>query len=102
MHEVNAKFEREYNADEYENKIASLLKSARVRDEKESLSGVQRWKDALEALRKEDHYILVMVSQAFGSASGSGSRTRDFLIYIGVGIGIVLCLVLYAFWGARR
>ncbi len=71
LDELNAEFERDYDADEYEAKIASLLKTARDRDGKESSSGEQHWKDALHALKKEDHYILVMIGQAFGRVSAS-------------------------------
>jgi hypothetical protein len=94
IYEVNAEFERDYDSDMYEAKIASLLRNAREPE----------WTDALEALKKEDHYILVMVGQAFGvgSVSADGHRIRDVLIYLGVGIGIVLLLVLKVFWGMRN
>jgi hypothetical protein len=100
IYEVNAEFERSYDTDEYETRVAGFLKNARDRDAKESPSGEQQWKDALDALKKEDHYILVMVSQAFGagSASSGGNRVRDFLIYIAVGIGLVLLLILVSIW----
>jgi len=99
---VNAEFERNYDSDEYDAKVAGLLKRARDRDQKDSPAREQQWRDALHALQKEDHYILVMVSHAFGSAPSSKSRLRDFLIYIAVGIGIALLLVLDAFRGARH
>ena len=104
IYEVNAEFERVYDSDEYEAKIAALLKNARDRDRQSSPSREQEWTDAFDALRKEDHYILVMVGQAFGvgSVSADGHRTRDVLIYLGVGIGIVLLLVLKVFWGMRN
>jgi ribosomal protein L11 methylase PrmA len=104
IYEVNAEFERDYDSSEYEAKIAALLKNARERDRQSSPSREQDWKGALEALKKEDHYILVMVAQAFGagSVSADGHRTRDVLIYLGVGIGIVLLLVLKIFWGTRN
>ena len=104
IYEVNAEFERDYDSDTYEAKIASLLRKARDRDRQSSPSREPEWTDALEALKKEDHYILVMVGQAFGvgSVSADGHRTRDVLIYLGVGIGIVLLLVLKVFWGMRN
>src|SRR5205807_2473677 len=83
IYEANAEFERDYDSDEYEAKVAGLLKRARERDKSESPDRAQQWEDALEALRREDHYILVMVSQAFGSASKATSRRfRDFLVYV--------------------
>jgi|SRR5271165_829847 len=100
IYEVNEEFESSYDTEEYETKVASLLRNARDRDGKESPGVEQQWKDALDALKKEDHYILVMVSQAFGvgSASSGGSRVRDFLIYIAIGTGVVLLLVLASLW----
>ena len=58
------------------------------------------WEDALDALKDEDHYILVLVGQAFGFSSVPANRyrVRDFLIYIVAGIGIVLYVILKAFW----
>jgi hypothetical protein len=102
IYEVNAEFERSYDTGEYEAKVASLLRKARDRDGKESPSRQQQWKDALDALKKEDHYILVMVAQAFGRTSGEGHRVRDFLIYIAVGIGVVIVALGIAFWQARH
>jgi hypothetical protein len=96
--EVNAEFERNYDSDEYERKIAQLLRSARARASQSSPSGEQEWRDALNTLRKEDHYILVMVSLAFGRDSAAeGHRLRDLLIYTAVGIGVVVVLVWWSF-----
>jgi hypothetical protein len=100
IYEVNAEFERNYDSDEYEAKIARLLRSARARDQEESPSKAQIWEEAIQALRREDHYILVMVNQAFrpalGRAAGREHRVRDFLIYVAIGIAVVVVLILYA------
>jgi hypothetical protein len=100
IYEINAEFERSYDSNEYEAKVAQLLTSARDRDRNESSGRDQAWKDALDALKKEDHYILVMVAQAFGRGltTSKENRLRDFLIYIAVGIGVVLILLLASMW----
>jgi hypothetical protein len=100
IYEINAEFERNCDADDYEDKIADLLKKARDRDSRESPGREQEWKDALSALKKEDHYILVMVAQAFkaGPATGTGNRLRDLLIYVAIGVGLVLALFLASTW----
>jgi hypothetical protein len=96
---VNAQFESECNAEEYEAKIANLLRSARERDEA-SANREQEWNDAIEALRQEDHYILVMVGQAFGrGAASQGHRLRDYVIYIAVGVSVVLAVL---WWSAKH
>jgi hypothetical protein len=110
IYEVNDEFEREYDSDEYEEKIAGLLKKARDRDGNESADLERQWKEALDQLREEDHYILIMVDMAFGSraafkrraAFGPRNRVRDFLIYVAIGIGVVLILVFASFWSTRH
>jgi hypothetical protein len=101
IYEVGAEFERDYDSDEYEAKIAGLLKMARDHD-RQSPDGDRLWNEALDSLKKEDHYILVMTSRAFGSALslGRGSRLRDFLIYVAVGLGLVLIAFLASVWRA--
>jgi hypothetical protein len=66
---VSEAFERQYDNDEYEKKIASLIHNARVRARKEDKPEFEAWSDAIRILSKEDHYLLVMIDQA-GSSSG--------------------------------
>jgi len=61
MVEVNEKFEAEYDGEKYEEKIKMLSKTAFHRDQKESPEMVPLWREAVKALNKEDHYILVML-----------------------------------------
>jgi hypothetical protein len=91
IYAVNAEFDRDYNSESYEARIAKLLSAARTRDSQQSSDREPEWKDALDALKKEDHYILVMTAEAFGSKA---NRARDVMIYLGVGIAIVLFIVL--------
>jgi hypothetical protein len=96
VYEVNDEFEREYDSDRYETEIAALLKNARERDAENSAVDEQQWKDALESLKKEDHYILVIAAEAFGwdAALGSGYRRQKYVIYALVLICIALFLVM--------
>jgi hypothetical protein len=96
---VNAEFERDYDSDEYEAKIAGLLRRGRERDRKESAVQAQQWDDAIDALKAEDHYILVMVYRAFSEYRKSllpAHRVRDYAIYIGIGIGVVAVAIGFA------
>jgi hypothetical protein len=98
IYDVNEQFEHDYDSNEYEAKISRLLKNARHRDRKESAGSEQAWKDALNALKNEDHYILVMVGQAFSPVldrAASEHRLRDSLIYVAVGVALVVILALY-------
>jgi hypothetical protein len=101
IYEVNAEFERNYDSDEYEAKIARLLKSARDRDNRSSPSWEEDWKDALDALKHEDHYILVLLYCAFPEYRRSllpTHRVRDYMIYIAVGIAMVFASIGIAIW----
>jgi hypothetical protein len=60
--EAVANFDSEYDSDAYEAKIASLLRRAYQHDAK--LGETHQWQDALNTLRSEDWYILVMLQQA--------------------------------------
>ena len=99
IYEVNAEFERDYDSDEYEAKIAGLLKNARNRDRKNSRVGTQQWEDAIDLLRNEDHYILVMVYSAFPEYRKTllpTHRLRDYVIYIAIGVAVVLVAIAVA------
>lgn len=92
IYEVNAEFERDCHSDEYERRIAGLLQRGRERNQKESEVQAQQWKEAIEALKAEDHYLLVMSYRAFPEYRKSlvpTHRVRDYAIYIGIGIGVV-------------
>ncbi len=101
IYEVNAEFERDYDSDEYETKIAGLLKNARDRDSHSSPAWEQEWKDALNVLRKEDHYILVLLYSAFPEYRRSllpTHRVRDYVIYIAIGLAVVCVCIGVAIW----
>jgi len=68
MMEVAERFEAECDDAKYEVQIKKLSKKAFVRDRTESPENVQRWRAAIRALRKEDHYILVMLDVPRSSA----------------------------------
>ena len=97
IYEVNAEFERSYDSDKYEQKVAGLLRKAREHDQQTLRA--QDWKDALDALKKEDHYILVMVYMAFPDSRKALVPThhlRDYAIYIAIGIALVLVTIAIA------
>jgi hypothetical protein len=98
---VNAEFERDYDSDEYEAKIAGLLKNARDRGNHSSTASEQEWKAALDILRIEDHYILVLLYRAFPEyrrALLPTHRIRDYVIYIAIGLAVVCVCFGIAIW----
>ncbi len=58
--DVNDKFDREYDQDKYENKIRGLVGHLSQRIKREDRKEYDSFVDALRALSKGDHYILVM------------------------------------------
>jgi len=101
IHEVNAEFERDYDSDKYESKIAAILKNAHNRDSQLDVSRKHRWKDALDALKNEDHYILVMVYRAlpeYRKVILPTHRLRNYAIYVAIGVAIVVVCIEIAEW----
>jgi hypothetical protein len=112
IYEVNEAFEREYNSGEYEEKIATLITRFRKRASHNDPRALQLWKEAVKALRKEDHYLLVLIGIADGTlrpissdeAEPSGQRMLKTLL-IGFAIGCCLlgsayvAILLYAHFG---
>jgi len=99
--EINAEFEQRYDSDEYEAKIVRLLKDARKRDSESSPSWKQDWRDAIDSLKHEDHYILVLLYSAFPeyrSALLPTHRVRDYVLYIAIGIAVVFVSIGIAVW----
>lgn len=94
IYEVHDQFERECDDTQYERKIAGLLRNARKRERHESADAESRWKNAIADLRKEDHYLLVMVDQ-------SQQPVGDFWNLIawgtGVSIGLIILIILWIF-----
>jgi len=96
VYEIAEQFDRECDSNKYEAKIAALLKNAREHNTKNSPLADQPWKDALESLKNEDHYILVIAAAAFGAdaARGNNHQTPKYVIYVALAIGVALVLLV--------
>jgi len=103
--EVNEVFEREYDDAAYEEKIAGLIRSFQKRMRKESHDEYDSWEGAVCVLRREDHYLLVLIGIANGTmttSDSSGFSTSRFVRLLGYAF-LALCLLLlivmaYAFF----
>lgn len=93
MYEVLNEFNETYNMFPYERTVSSLICNAFRRD-REDAALAQRWEDAKKSLRRQDHYINVMLKQGLASAN----RKRDLLIYIGIGLAVVIVIVGVIAW----
>jgi hypothetical protein len=91
MADVYDKFDEEYDQDEYEAKIAKLVRSAVSRVKKASGEEYDRWWDAIHILKTEDHYISVLISRANLRLRG------DLLKLWGSALAIVSVVLLFSF-----
>ena len=88
---VNEDFDRQYDQDEYEQKIAGLIRKSYKRACKESPGDYDPWRDAIRRLGKQDHYLSVMITRA-------GLRPKgDQLKLFFAGMGVTTCLLLGIF-----
>jgi hypothetical protein len=95
---VNEEFEREYDSDQYEQKIADLARKAGEHAREESREEYEAWRAAIRFLESEDHYISVMLGMR-GICSG-GDQLRpagDHWKLLGAGLGVVACIALAVF-----
>lgn len=63
---LTAAFEAETTETNFESKIIPLIRGAYAREVKLQPTARSRWRDAYAALRKGDHYLLVMLRHALG------------------------------------
>jgi hypothetical protein len=92
---VSEQFDSEYDQNEYEKKIARLIRKAAKHDLKESREEYDAWWSAIRFLKKEDHYILVMIGIAGLRPPG------DQLKLFGTALAIVACLLLWVFLSVK-
>jgi hypothetical protein len=81
MAEVADAFHRAYGDDDYERKIARLIRAARKRT---GGKNVAAWMHAVAVLSKGDHYLLVMINQA-GSGEDRHVSWRAFPVVLAIG-----------------
>jgi hypothetical protein len=95
MTAVSESFDREYDQNEYEQKIAELIRNAARHDRKESPDQYAAWWAAIRFLRREDHYILVMIRIA--GLRPAGDQLRLFVS----GLALASCFLLVVFLSAK-
>jgi hypothetical protein len=86
--QLNEEFEAQYNSDEYEAKIAKLLRHAYQRARKENDETRKHFDAAIKSLRRGDHYLLVM-----WDCSGSEEWTVAYALRILAGsLGVIVLM----------
>jgi hypothetical protein len=87
--ELNDEFEAQHETKEYEAKISRLLHHAYRRLKQENPERARNWDQAIQTLRKGDHYILVMLDQSVESGLAWWMP-----ILWGIGIGILIFILI--------
>jgi hypothetical protein len=94
MDQVLVEFEESFNMFPYERVVSTLIcNSYRIDRRQPTLA--KQWRDARTSLRREDHYINVMLKRGLAAAN----RKRDFLIYVAIGFVVVLLSLAVIVWG---
>lgn len=99
--EVNAEFERDYDNDEYEQKIAGLARGIEKQNQTASEDARSRWDEAVVKLSEGDHYLLVLIDLGRSSPAGPLSKWLPAGRFYGTGRvrpqGDLLRLIIVAF-----
>lgn len=89
--EVNSEFHREYDQAKYEEKIACLIRNETRQVRNVNPEDFESWISAIRRLKKEDHYISVMVDLAGVSTGPVKDKWKATVLAV-----IVVCVLLVA------
>jgi hypothetical protein len=89
--EVNDEFDREYDQAEYEKKISRLIRNETKRLRKENPEDFASWASAARKLKKEDHYISVMIDHA-GVPTGLASDHRKGTVLVVIAVCLLIAV----------
>jgi hypothetical protein len=92
MAAVNAEFERDYDEDEYERKIAGLVRKIETHDHNDDQGEEANWDAAVEKLSNGDRYLLVLVNPLLSESGSAGRPPHDILKLWLTAFGIVFGL----------
>jgi hypothetical protein len=95
---LNDEFEEEHETKEYETKISRLFHHAYRRLKEENPERVRNWDQAIQTLRKGDHYVLVL----WDIDHPTEHPTRDSFKLLGAGLVIAIVLIIGAFAAAKH
>ena len=64
MMKVSEEFDRDYDQNEYEQKIGGLVSSIEARGDARGQQEIEDWDEAVLKLSDEDHYLLILIDAA--------------------------------------
>ena len=83
--EVNAEFERDYDNDEYESKIAEIVRHIEKKNADTGGDQQSLWDDAVLKLSEGDHYLLVLIGLGRSTPAGTSSKWLPAMNFHGTG-----------------
>jgi hypothetical protein len=96
--EVNDAFDREYNQAEYEQKIGRLIRNLCTNTRANNRKEFEAWTEAVSAIRREDHYLLVLI----GAAESSILSARRLLKLSAIALVVAGVIMAIGFWVITR
>ncbi|HEY2466424.1 MAG TPA: hypothetical protein VGI45_01115 [Terracidiphilus sp.] len=88
MMTISQEFDQAYDQDEYERKIGQIVR--RMLDQHDTKGDDDHWDKAVQRLREEDHYLLVLIDGAFKDFAKRRRGDTGRLILAGVVVVAVL------------
>lgn len=95
--QVNDAFERDYDQTQYENKIGKLIRNFLATAHKENREEFELWKKAVATIRREDHYLLVLIDASYNPSPDAPWSRFLKLLAMGFGIACTILIVGYLF-----
>ena len=97
MKQVSAEFDRNYDQDKYEQKIALLIDRIQAGFTAENIQERTKWRQALDKLSEGDHYLLVLVNAAKPARKGPKHNVK-MLVAALVFLAIAVVDVWFLHW----
>ena len=92
MMTISREFDQNYNQDEYEKKIGQIIR--RIHEQSSGSDGT--WDEAVNRLRDEDHYLLVLIDGA-SSEHAEFSRWEIFKLILAGAVVLALLFPIVGF-----
>jgi hypothetical protein len=98
--ELNDAFEQQHDTTEYEGKIGELARSFIAQVRKENSEDLCSWKQAVQTLKREDHYLAVLIADETRGTQDSPLTDRLKLIAVALGITLLISIgaSVFAMW----
>jgi hypothetical protein len=98
--EVNDEFDRQYDSDEYEKKVSTLIRHLDQRLRQDSPAEYEDWKSAVTYLKPKDHYVNIMIAHA--GVSPRGDRLKLWATGLALVAAFVCWMVISSEYDVKK